>query len=132
MQTDNPTHSGSLGNMPSDPFKASLMDAIRYWEPRRLVYNLVLTAICTVWVIATWPHFRPALKLPTLLPLSALALFANLCYCAAYVVDIPLQGASFGESWKRRRWGLWLLGMLLATLLANYWIVDEIYPYVGN
>jgi hypothetical protein len=132
METANSARSTSLANPPSDPFKASLMDAIRYWEPRRLVYNLVLTAICVVWIVVTWPHFRPAMKLPTLLPLSALALFANLCYGAAYVVDIPMQAASFGESWKRRRWGLWLLGMLLAALFTNYWIVDEIYPYVGN
>jgi hypothetical protein len=129
METANPIQ--ATGKPPSDPFKASLIDAIRYWEPRRLVYNLVLTAICVVWIVATWPHFRPAMTLQTLLPLSALALFANLCYCAAYVVDIPMQGASFGESWKRRRWGLWLIGMLLAALFANYWIVDEIYPYVG-
>src|ERR1700726_1587358 len=132
METANLSHSAPLANPPSAPFKASLIDAIRYWEPRRLVYNVVLTTICVVWVAFTWPHFRPAMTLPTLLPLSALALFANICYCAAYVVDIPMQGASFGESWKRRRWGLWLLGMLLAALLANYWIVDEIYPYVGG
>jgi hypothetical protein len=132
MQAANPTPKIGLANAPSDPFKASLIDAIRYWEPRRLVYNLVLAAICVLWVATTWPHFRPAMRLPTLLPMSALALFANLCYCAAYVVDLPMQGASFGESWKRRRWGLWLAGMLLAALFANYWIVDEIYPYVGT
>jgi hypothetical protein len=132
METANPTQATDLNKPPSDPFKISLIDAIHYWEPRRLVYNLVLVAICVLWVVATWPHFRPAITLPTLWPLSALALFANLCYCAAYVVDIPMQGASFGESWKRRRWGLWLLGMLFAILLANYWIVDEIYPYVGT
>jgi hypothetical protein len=26
--------------------------------------------------------------------------------------------------------GLWVVGMLLAVWLKNYWIADEIYPYV--
>jgi hypothetical protein len=32
--------------------------------------------------------------------------------------------------WRRRRWVLWLAGVIFAIVLTNYWIVDEIYPYV--
>jgi len=32
--------------------------------------------------------------------------------------------------WKRRRWILWLMGMMFAVLFENYWIADEIYPFV--
>lgn len=70
------------------------MDAIRFWEPRRLAYNLVLVAATGAWLALTWPHFRPALTLPSLAPLAVLALLANVCYCAAYLVDIPLQRSS--------------------------------------
>ena len=66
----------------------------------------------------------------SLLLLFFLALVANACYCAAYFVDIPLQRSSLSSVWKRRRWGLWLMGTLFALVLANYWIVDEIYPFV--
>jgi hypothetical protein len=130
METAHPTQSQGFGKSPSGPFRRPFADAVRFWEPRRLVYNFVLAAVALVWLVATWPHFRPALNLPSLLPLAVLALLANVCYCAAYLVDIPMQFSSLSTVWRRRRWGLWLVGMLLAIVFANYWIADEIYPFV--
>jgi hypothetical protein len=130
MDAEHPTQSAGLGGSPSGSLRESLADAIRYWEPRRLVYNFVLSAVAVLWVAGTWPHFRAALTLSSLLPLAALALLANVCYCAAYLVDVPLQRFSLGAVWKHRRWGLWLTGTLFAVVLANYWIADEIYPSV--
>jgi hypothetical protein len=115
---------------PASPFRATLADAVRFWEPRRLVYNAVLAAVTIVWFAATWPHFRSALTLTSLLIFAVLALLANVCYCAAYLVDLPMQRSSLGAVWRSRRWGLWLLGTLLALVFANYWIADEIYPFV--
>jgi hypothetical protein len=57
-------------------------------------------------------------------------MFANLCYCAAYLADIPMQFLSFQDTWRRRRCMLWFAGMLFAFVVTNYWIVDEIYPFV--
>jgi len=130
MQT--PTATQSQGSGPSLPgsFRELLTDAIHYWEPRRIIYNFVLAAVVLAWIVFSWPHFRPALTLSSLLLLAVLALLANACYCASYLVDIPMQGSSLATIWKRRRWGLWLIGTLFAILLANYWIVDEIYPFV--
>ena len=130
METAHRTESESFGNSPFGSFRQSLADAIRFWEPRRVVYNVVLTTVVVVWLIATWPHFRVAFTLSSLLLLSILALLANACYCAAYFVDIPMQRSSLSNVWKHRRWGLWLAGTLFAIVLANYWIVDEIYPFV--
>jgi hypothetical protein len=64
------------------------------------------------------------------------SLFPSLPYsrmlanCAAYMLDIPMQNSSLCTVWKRRRGGLWLIGTLFAVVLANYWIADEIYPFV--
>lgn len=107
-----------------------LGNAVRYWEPRRIIYNLVLCAAVLAWTLLTWPHFRPALTGHSALLLLVLAGLANLCYCAAYLADVPMQYSPFRVFWQRGRWGLWLLGMLLAMVLANYWIADEIYPFV--
>jgi hypothetical protein len=131
MSTQYPTQSADGGSGPSVPLREILSDAIAYWEPRRVPYNLVLTGVVVAWVLLSWPHFRPAFTLQSLLFLVVSGTMANLCYCAAYFADVPLQYSFFQAVWRRWRWALWLLGMLLAILLANYWIADEIYPYVG-
>ena len=130
METALPTQSQGLGKSPSGPFRGLLADAIRFWEPRRLVYNLILALVVVVWIVASWPHFRPMFTLHSLLLLGVLALLANACYCAAYFVDIPMQGLSVGTALRRQRWGLWVIGTLFAILFENYWIADEIYPFV--
>jgi len=108
-----------------------LDEALAYWEKRRILYNLVLAGVVLSWLIGTWPQLRPALTVQGLLLLFVLAAAANLCYCAAYLIDLPLQYSSYRARWLRWRFGLWLAGMLLAMILANYWIADEIYPYVS-
>jgi hypothetical protein len=119
-----------------DEFKHSVADALRYWETRRVLYNAVLTTVAVLWVVLTWPHFRPVQLMgippgethPALLILIILAFLANVSYCAAYVVDIPLQ-LTF-VAWRKYRWALLLTGTLFALLIENYWIADEIYPFV--
>ena len=130
METSLPTPSPDHDESPPGASRAFVADAIRYWELRRLIYNFVLVAVVVAWVVGSWPHFRPMLTPHSLLLLAILALIANACYCAAYLVDIPMQCSALGDAWKRRRWALWLAGTLFAILLANYWIVDEIYPFV--
>jgi hypothetical protein len=105
-----------------------LRDAIRFWEPRRIWYNAVLFVIVLLWLIFTWPHFRPALNLADFGKMVVLALMANACYCAAYLAEFFIQPLLPPIFWKRFRIGLWILGMLFAMLIENYWIADEIYP----
>ena len=117
-------------------FRDSLANAVRYWERRRVSYNALLTAVAVSWVVLTWPHFRSVRLLgipprethPALLILVILCFLANVCYCAAYLVDIPLQ-LTFA-AWRNYRWMLLLVGTLFAVLVENYWIADEIYPFV--
>jgi hypothetical protein len=119
-----------IGRPPTGPSSGFLADAFRFWELRRIFYNLALASVVLLWVTVSWPHFRPAFTLLSLLQLAVLALLANLCYCAAYLVDLPMQGSPLASVWKRRRWTLWVAGTLFAILFENYWIADEIYPFV--
>lgn len=112
------------------PSRIAFSDSIRYWELRRIPYNFVLAVVVVAWIVLSWPHFRPAFHWRSLLALFVLAVIANLCYCAAYIADVPVQFSSFRDLWHRRRWILWLVGMVFAFVVANYWIADEIYPYV--
>ncbi|HVM76155.1 MAG TPA: hypothetical protein VMT75_10965 [Candidatus Saccharimonadales bacterium] len=126
MSTANlPTSDSSTG----PALLRELASAARFWEPLRIGYNLVLVGIVVAWVIATWPHFRPALRMATLVPMVFLALMANVCYSAAYLLDVLLQHVTtrFLGQW---RWAVWTAGTLFAMLLANYWIADEIFPDV--
>jgi hypothetical protein len=116
--------------MDKSSLRETLGDAIGYWEPRRILYNIILATVFVGWVVLTWPHFREAPILQALLFLVIYAGAANLCYTAVYLVEIPLQRSAFRALWQHWRIGLWLVGILLAILFTNYWIADEIYPYV--
>lgn len=105
-----------------------LVRAAQFWEPRRLWYNGILTLIVLLWLVLTWPHFRPALTLVALGKMMVLALLANVCYSFAYAAEFFLEGALPRALWGRFRLGVLVLGMLAAIVLANYWIADEIYP----
>jgi len=129
MRPDSIQSPESDGPPPSEA-RTILDDAIRYWEPRRLGYNLVLTAVLIGWLAMTWLHFLAAFTLKSLLALFILAVLANAGYCAAYLVDVPMQSSSFREVWRRRRWLLWLTGTLFSTALENLWIPNVLYPHV--
>jgi hypothetical protein len=83
-----------------------------------------------LWFEVTWPHFKPALTLQMLFFFFVLAMLANICYCAAYLADVPMQFSLFRGMWRRWRWGLWTVGVIFAVVIANYWIADEIYPFI--
>src|SRR5262249_59209217 len=91
-----------------------LMVAVKFWEPRRLLYNLLLFAVVVIWVVKSWPHFRPAMTWEALGIMTVLALLANVCYCAAYLAEILIQNAATSASWNRQRWVIWVVGTLFA------------------
>ncbi len=102
--------------------------AVMFWERGRIACNAVLVVIVMLWVALTWPHFRPSLTLGSLEAMIVLGLMANLCYCAAYAAEPFLRALESQKHRLRFRLVLWVVGMLFAILLENYWIADEIYP----
>lgn len=134
METGNPAPSPEVGKSTvASEGRSSwkgLIDAARFWEPRRLLYNLLLFGVVVTWVVRSWPHFRPAMTWESLGIMTVLALLANVCYCAAYLAEILIQNAAASTTWNRQRWAIWVVGTLFAIVFENYWIADEIYPFV--
>src|SRR5215472_12840060 len=73
------------------PLREKLSDAIRFWEIRRIFYNLWLTAIVLIYFFIYWPGSKSFVQLDALSSLFILAVLANVAYCAAYPVDVFVQ-----------------------------------------
>jgi hypothetical protein len=94
-------------------------DTIRYWEPRRILYNVVLGAIVVGYFVAYYPASREVVTLEACLGAFFLAVLANICYCAAYLVDIFAQISDFRGLWRRMRWVLLAIGIGFAAILTR-------------
>lgn len=117
---------GPIQYLQADELRGILDDAMRFWELRRIPYNLILAAVVIVWLVANRAHLHEALLWPAILALFVMAALANVLYSVAYCLDVFVQYSSFRDLWHRRRWMLWLAGMLLAIALANVWIISQI------
>lgn len=117
---------GPVQYLQTDELRGILDDAMRFWELRRIPYNLILAAVVIVWLVANRAHLNEALLWPAILALFVMAALANVLYSVAYCLDVFVQYSSFRDLWRRRRWMLWLAGMLLAVALANVWIISQI------
>ena len=94
--------------------------AIRYWEPRRVLYNaLLLIVVAAVFVIGL-PISRSQLNVNLLLFLFIMAVLANVVYCACYVVDVAAQLSDFRAGWLRFRWALFVVGVAFAGVLTYF------------
>ena len=94
-------------------------DALRYWEPRRLIYNLVLACV-VVAHIALVPAARAKISADSLLGLFILAVLANVAYCAAYGVDLFVQFSGLESAWRRGRVALLIVGTAFAATIAHF------------
>jgi hypothetical protein len=110
----------SLGSMANVTAREALSHAIRYWEPRRLVYNALLLIEVAVIFAVDLPGSRGHLSVDLLLFLFVLAVLANVAYCAFYLVDVIVQMSAFRDVWLRFRWGLFLVGGAFAGTLTYF------------
>jgi hypothetical protein len=84
----------------SERLREAVSDALGYWEPRRVVYNLVLVLIVFV-----------------------LAVLANVCYCAAYLADVFVQVSGFREAWQKWRFILFVIGLAFAVVITRWFVL---------
>jgi hypothetical protein len=102
--------------------REALTNSLRYWEPRRLIYNLALLLVVAAAYVAGLPASRHAVSAESMLVLFILAVLANVAYCAAYVPDLVLQYSAFRSAWLRGRWMLLVLGTLFASAIAYFFV----------
>jgi hypothetical protein len=94
--------------------------AIKYWEPRRILYNLLLVTVVALTFSLNFGQAKAAFNIDSVLWLFLLAMLANVAYCAAYIVDIFVQASAFRDQWTQFRWMLFALGAAFAAVLARY------------
>ncbi len=109
--------------------QAIISDTIKYWEVKRIVYNLILFSITALllYININFDNFQ-FLELVELLTtpfitLFKLAIVANILYCSAYVVDVFIQLSDYRNSWLKYRWTLFISGTTLASVLAAFYTV---------
>jgi hypothetical protein len=95
--------------------KAIITDSIRYWEPRRFGYNIVLALVVMASFVGHLPGSAAHLGWQPIVGLLLAAFLANVLYCAAYVADIVIQMSEYQAVWRRRRWMLLVAGTLFAA-----------------
>jgi hypothetical protein len=100
--------------------RESITEAIKYWEPRRLIYNGVLSLVVIGHFLFNLAEARHALTSDLLLFLFLMAVLANVAYCAAYPVDIFAQASDLREEWLRYRGILLGIGISFAAVLTHF------------
>lgn len=101
--------------------KTLIANSIRWWEPRRLYYNMALTAYVLLRFYQGYPRTRQALFFENYLMLFGLAVLANVAYCFAYVPDLFVQLGGHDEALPKVRWAILFLGIGFAMVLTHFW-----------
>jgi uncharacterized membrane protein YfcA len=104
-------------------FREQITEAMRYWEPRRLIYNAALALIVLAYFAAGYPGSKQSLQLDHILVIFLLAVLANVAYCAAYVVDAFAQASGFRETWRKHRWIVFATGVAFAGIIARFFAI---------
>ena len=100
--------------------REAISAAIRYWEPRRLLYNAVLLIVVATVFVLGLPISRSQLNVNLLLFLFIMAVLANVAYCACYVIDVAAQVSDFRATWLRFRLTLFVVGVAFAGVLTYF------------
>ena len=94
--------------------------ALRYWEPRRLIYNGTLAAVVLAHFVLAWPASREKLSVDLLLGFFILAVVANVAYSAVYVVDLFVQFSGLDRPWRVGRPVLLFIGTAFAAIITHF------------
>jgi len=99
-------------------------DALKYWEPRRVIYNAVLAAVVLGHLLVGWPDSMARLSVNVLLGFFFLGVLANVCYCAVYVVDLFVQFSGLRAAWAKGRVVVLSVGTAFAAVIAHFFCTN--------
>jgi hypothetical protein len=94
--------------------------ALRYWEPRRLIYNGALAVVVIAHFVIALPASREKLSFDLLLGVFILAVLANVAYCAVYAVDLFVQFSGLDAAWRRGRAVVLAVGTAFAATITHF------------
>jgi hypothetical protein len=95
-------------------------NALKYWEPRRLIYNGALAAVVVVHFATALPGSREKLTFDLLLGTFLLAVLANVAYCAVYAADLFVQFSGLDAAWRRGRVLVLAIGTAFAATITHF------------
>lgn len=95
-------------------------NALRYWEPRRIIYNAVLACVVVAHVLLAWPDSREKMSFDLLLGMFILAVLANVAYCVVYVADLFVQFSGLEAAWRRGRVVVLIVGTAFAATITHF------------
>lgn len=95
-------------------------DALRYWEPRRALYNAVLALVVAAVFAVQWRDLLRHASVDFFLSLFLLTVLANVAFCAAYPADVFVQRAGLAGARRRVRTALFVVGTSFAAVLAQF------------
>lgn len=94
--------------------KEIITDSIRYWEPRRIIFNVALGGVAAASFFCCQP-FQSSLAWLPAIGLLVAAVVANVLYCTAYLADIFFQISEYRQTWRQYRWALLVIGTAFAA-----------------
>lgn len=107
---------------------AYVASGLRYWEPRRVIYNAVLVVVVLGHIWAAWPASRDKLSVDLVLVCFVLAVIANILYCSAYVADMFLQFSGLDIATRLGRPILLTIGCAFAAIVAHFVLLGTFSP----
>jgi hypothetical protein len=118
-RTDSNSVSPPIGAIPAR-LGGYVARGLRYWERRRIIYNVVLAVVVLGNFVFAWPGSRLALSVNLLLGIFVLAVLANVAYCAAYLPDIFVQFSGLDSALRWTRTILLVVGTAFAATIAHF------------
>lgn len=106
-------------------FRTLLTEAVKFWEPARLIYNGWLLLILTFYLNRA-DAFVLLKSSEFLANCTVFAVIANVLYTLAYIPDLALRYTLLSSTAKRV--GVWVilaLGLIVATIMTRF-IADEL------
>ena len=101
-------------------FSRYAANALRYWEPRRLIYNAVLAAVVAAHIALGWAAWSQKLSFDMLLGMFLLAVIANVAYCAVYAVDLFVQFSGLDAALRVGRVAVLIVGTAFAAIITHF------------